>query len=115
PNAMRLREVGEIDAVPALRPATSRIALPSPDADLGADPGADAPPACVELRGHGSGVFSIVLLQPVLDRAVIAQLLLALEHLREREDTRLVMFVSAQTDRLHGSADVLDDAIAAGL
>jgi len=116
PNAMRLREVDEIDAVPALRPTgTSRIALPSPDADLGADPGADAPPACVELRGHGSGVFSIALLQPVLDRAVIAQSLLALEHLREREDTRLVMFVSAETDLLHGSRDMLDDAIAAGL
>jgi acyl transferase domain-containing protein/enoyl-CoA hydratase/carnithine racemase/acyl carrier protein len=115
PNAMRLRQVEEIDAVPAPRPDTSRIALPSPDADPGADPDADAPPACVELRGHGSGVFSIALLQPVLDGAVIAQLLLALEHLREREDTRLAMFVSAQTDLLHGSADVLDHAIAAGL
>ncbi|MBM0108589.1 polyketide synthase dehydratase domain-containing protein [Steroidobacter sp. S1-65] len=116
PNVMRLREVDEIDAVPALRPTgTSRIALPSPDADLGADSGADATPACVELRGHGSGVFSVALLQPVLDRAVIAQLLLALEHLREREDTRLVLFVSAETNLLHGSRDVLDDAIAAGL
>ncbi len=116
PNAMRLCEVDKIDAVPALRPTgTSRIALPSPDADLGADPAADAPPACVELRGHGSGVFSIALLQPELDRAVIAQSLLALEHLREREDTRLVLFVSAETDLLHGSRDVLDDAIAAGL
>jgi acyl transferase domain-containing protein/enoyl-CoA hydratase/carnithine racemase/aryl carrier-like protein len=116
PNAMRLREVDEIDAVPVLRPTgTSRIALPSPDADLGADPGADAPPAYVELRGHGSGVFSIALLQSVLDRALIAQSLLALEHLREREDTRLVLFVSAETDLLRGSRDVLDDAIAAGL
>ncbi|GAB3351113.1 beta-ketoacyl synthase N-terminal-like domain-containing protein [Lysobacter tyrosinilyticus] len=116
PNAMRLREVDEIDAVPALRPTdTSRIALPSPEADPGEYPGADAPPACVELRGHGSGVFSIALLQPELDRAVIAQLLLALEHLREREDTRLVMFVGVETDLLHGSRDVLDDAIAAGL
>ncbi|MBT2744869.1 MULTISPECIES: beta-ketoacyl synthase N-terminal-like domain-containing protein [unclassified Lysobacter] len=112
PTAMRLREVGEIDAVPAPRSTgTSKVALPSPDAD----PGADAPPACVELRGHGGGVFSIALLQPVLDRAVIAQSLLALEHLCEREDTRVVLFVGAETDLLHGSADTLDDAVAAGL
>ncbi|UXI65990.1 beta-ketoacyl synthase N-terminal-like domain-containing protein [Tahibacter amnicola] len=116
PNAMRLREVDSIDAVPAQRPTgTSRIALSSPEADFGAGSGADAPPAYVELRGHGSGVFSIVLLQPVLDRAVIAQMLLALEQLREREDTRLVMFVSVANDPLRGSQDAFDDAITAGL
>ncbi len=120
PNAMRLRSVDEIDAVPALRPTgASRIALTSPDANPvanpGTDHGADAPPACVELRGHGSGVFSIALLQPVLDRAVIAQSLLALEHLREREDTRLALLIGPETDALHGNREALDDAIAAGL
>ncbi|WP_225444515.1 beta-ketoacyl synthase N-terminal-like domain-containing protein [Pseudomarimonas arenosa] len=120
PNAMRLRAIEEIDAVPALRPTnTPRIALLSPNAnqvaELGADVAADALPKCVELRGHGSGVFSIVLPQPELDRALIAQLLLALEHLRPREDAQLVLLVSPEAEALHGSPEALDDAITAGL
>ncbi|QWP75338.1 polyketide synthase dehydratase domain-containing protein [Lysobacter sp. K5869] len=112
PNAMRLREVGQIDAVPAASPtAASRVALLSPDADNGAG----ASTACVELRGHGGGVFSIELLQAALDNAVVAQTLRALEHLRERDDTRLVLFVGAETELLHASPDGLDDAVAAGL
>ncbi|WP_158549188.1 beta-ketoacyl synthase N-terminal-like domain-containing protein [Lysobacter silvisoli] len=112
PSAMRLREVDELDAAPAPRSlGASAIALSSPDAE----PLADAPPASVELRGHGSGVFSIVLLQPELDRVVVAQSLLALEHLREREDTRLVLLVGPQADLLHGSPEALDDDVAAAL
>jgi len=112
PNAMRLREAGEIDAVPALSSlGVSPVTLGSPDADTAAD----TPPACVELRGHGSGVFSIALLQSTLDDAVVAQSLQALDHLRGREDTRVVLFVGAETGSLRSSPEGLADDVAAGL
>ena len=115
PDALTLHAANAspaIDAVPLARPT---IALPLPADEPHAGEDAQPEEDCVDARALGDGVYALRIAPGVATATVVGQLLQALDHVRERPDTQVLLLDGLDHAFPPADAAAIDAAIEAGL